>query len=78
MLHRLDARPLLGTITIPTLVVVGRQDEWSPVPQHETIARSIPGAHLEVIENSGHMVTLEQPEAVSATLAAWLSNLPDC
>ena len=78
LLHRPDAAPLLTTITVPTLVVVGRQDEWSPVTQHERITESIPGARLEVIEDAGHMVTLEQPEAVSALLGDWLSSLPDC
>ena len=78
LLHRPDATPLLGTITVPTLVVVGRQDEWSPVAQHERIAESIAGSRLEVIEESGHMVTLEQPDIVSAMLADWLSSLRDC
>ena len=78
LLHRPDATSLLGTITVPTLVVVGRHDEWSPVEQHERIAASIPGGRLEVIEDSGHMVTLERPDAVSTLLADWLTNLPDC
>ena len=78
LLHRPDAAPLLGTITVPTLIVVGRHDEWSPVEQHERIAGSIPGARLAVIEDAGHMVTLERPEAVSALLGDWLTNLPDC
>ena len=78
LLHRPDAAPLLGTITVPALIVVGRHDEWSPVEQHERIAGSIPGARLAVIEDAGHMVTLERPEAVSALLGDWLTNLPDC
>ena len=41
LLNRPDATALLGTITVPTLVIVGRQDEWSPVAQHETIAAAI-------------------------------------
>ncbi len=78
LLSRPDATPLLGTITVPTLVIVGRQDEWSPVDQHEAIAGAIPGARLAVIENSGHMVTLEQPAVVAAMLVDWMRDrLPD-
>jgi pimeloyl-ACP methyl ester carboxylesterase len=78
LLHRPDAAPLLDTITVPTLIVVGRHDEWSPVEQHERIAGSISGARLAVIEDAGHMATLERPEVVSALLGDWLTNLPDC
>ena len=44
LLDRPDARPLLPTITCPTLVMVGRQDRWSPLAQHEEMAAAIPGA----------------------------------
>ncbi len=76
LLTRPDARPLLGTITVPTLVVVGREDAWSPVEQHEELAAAIPGARLEIVEHSGHMVTVEQPDAVTALLREWLTHLP--
>ena len=72
LLARPDATPLLATITVPTLVIVGRQDEWSPVAQHETITAAMTGARLEIIDHSGHMVTVEQPDAVTALLREWL------
>lgn len=75
LLGRPDATPLLASITVPTLVVVGRQDEWSPVAQHETIAAAIPDARLEIVEDAGHMVTVEQPDAVTALLRDWLRDL---
>jgi pimeloyl-ACP methyl ester carboxylesterase len=75
LLTRPDATALLGTITVPTLIIVGRQDEWSPVPQHELIAGAIAGARLEVIENSGHMVMFEQPAAVTDLLVEWVGDL---
>ena len=74
LLTRPDATPLLGTITVPTLLIVGRQDEWSPVLQHERIAAAIVGARLEVIEHSGHMVTLEQPDVVAEMLVDWIHD----
>ncbi len=72
LLDRPDARPQLGRITCPTLVMVGRQDRWSPLAQHEEIAAAIPGAALVVVEDSGHMAPVEQPEQVTRALLAWL------
>ena len=65
LLNRADARPLLRTIRCPTLVMVGRQDCWSPIAQHEEIASLIPHAQLRIIEESGHMSPVEQPDQVS-------------
>ncbi len=75
LLGRPDATSLLATITVPTLVIVGRQDEWSPVAQHEAITAAVAGARLEVVENSGHMLTVEQPDAVTRLLRDWLLEL---
>jgi len=72
LVTRPDPRPLLPTIACPTLIMVGRQDRWSPLGQHEEIAALIPQAELVVIEDSGHMVTVEQPEQVSQALLRWL------
>ena len=68
LLGRPDAQPLLPTIDFPTIVAVGRQDEWSTVAQHEDFAKAIPGAKLSVVEDSGHFVPVEQPEALTAIL----------
>ncbi len=68
LLGRPDFRPLLSRISCPTLVAVGRQDEWSTVREHEDIAAAIPGAGLEVIEDSGHFTPVEQPSALTAAL----------
>lgn len=72
LLDRPDARTALSAIQCPTLVLCGREDIWSPVAQHEEIARLIPGAKLVVIEKCGHMSPAEQPEAVTAALREWI------
>lgn len=72
LLDRPDAAAGLGAITCPVLVGVGRQDVWSPLAQHETIAAGIAGATLVVFEDSGHMAPMEQPGAVTAAMRAWL------
>jgi pimeloyl-ACP methyl ester carboxylesterase len=72
LLNRPDPRALLPTIRCPVLVMVGRQDRWSPPAQHQEIAALIPNAELVVIEDSGHMSTVEQPDQVSRALLRWL------
>lgn len=73
LLNRPDARTHLSRIACPTLVMVGRQDRWSPLAQHEEIAAAIPNAELVIIEDSGHMSLVEQPEQISRALLRWLN-----
>ena len=75
LLERPDSRPLLPEIHCPTMVLCGRQDSWNSLAQHETMAAAIPNSKLVVIENCGHMCTMEQPEAVTAALMDWLNRL---
>jgi uncharacterized protein (TIGR02246 family) len=72
LLARPDASEQLAAIDCPTLVLCGREDSWSPLSQHLQMAAIIRGARLSIIEDSGHMSTLEQPQAVSAALVEWL------
>jgi len=74
LLARPDATVVLPTISGPTLVLTGEQDLWSPPAQHATITRAIHGAVLEVISHSGHMTTMEQPEAVTNAMVRWLQR----
>jgi pimeloyl-ACP methyl ester carboxylesterase len=75
LLHRPDAAPLLPTIRVPTLVLCGHEDVWSPLQRHVEIAAAIPGATLVDIPTCGHMSTMERPDAVSAALRAWLEQV---
>lgn len=75
LLDRPDSRSDLGRITVPTLVVCGRQDALTPPKVHQEIADGIPGARLTVIEDCGHLSPLEQPAAVSALMRLWLGGL---
>ena len=74
LLNRADAAPLLPAITCPTLVLTGREDAWSPPAQHAAMAQAIDGAALCIVEQCGHMSTMEQPEAVSAAMSNWLAR----
>jgi len=72
IIGRPDSRPGLGKIACPTLVLVGEGDEATPPELAREIAAAIPGARLTVIPNSGHLSTLEEPEAVTAALVDWM------
>ena len=73
IMSRPDSRPLLGSIRCPTLVLVGDGDAATPPELNKEIADGIAGAKLSVVPDSGHLSTLEQPEAVNAALSAWLA-----
>jgi len=72
LLTRPDASDVLPGIACPTLLLCGRKDQWSPLARHEQMAQLIPGARLGVIEQAGHMTTMECPDQVSAALRAFL------
>lgn len=72
LLNRPDATPVLGTIRCPTLILCGAQDTWSPPERHERMVSLIPGSYSRVIDNCGHMSTMEQPARVLAALEEWL------
>ncbi|MGD1324622.1 alpha/beta fold hydrolase [Pandoraea pnomenusa] len=72
--RRPDATSLLADVRCPTLVLCGRQDTWSPLARHATMAGAIPGAVLCVVEHSGHMSPMERPEDVAGAMRAWLSQ----
>jgi pimeloyl-ACP methyl ester carboxylesterase len=73
IMSRADNRGLLAAITCPTLALCGRQDALTPLARHEEIAAGIRNSRLEVIENCGHLSTLERPAEVSAALRRWLA-----
>ena len=72
IMDRLDSAPTLTLISCPTLVLCGRQDMATPLHLHEAMADGIEGAELVVVEDSGHLSTLEKPDVVSAALRRWL------
>jgi len=76
IMSRPDFRAALPAIACPTLVLCGRQDAITLLSLHEEIAAAIKGAQLVVLEECGHLSTLEKPEEVSAAMREWLSSRP--
>lgn len=73
IMSRPESLSSLAAIECPTLALCGRQDGLTPLARHEEIAAAIAGARLEVIEQCGHLSTLEKPAEVNASLRRWLS-----
>lgn len=69
-----DLRPVLGKIACPTLVVAGDLDFICGPAQAVPISEGIPGAHLEVIPDCGHMPALEAPQAYREAVTRFLSS----
>lgn len=74
LLTRPDVTALLPKIASPTLVGCGAEDLWSPLSVHEAMAAAIPGAQLVSIPDSGHMVSVEAPDVVTAILRSWMDE----
>lgn len=72
IISREDSRPLLDTIKIPTLVVVGKDDTLILPDEGREIANGIAGAKLAEVDHAGHMCMTEQPETVTRLLADFL------
>jgi pimeloyl-ACP methyl ester carboxylesterase len=69
---RVDRRPDLPKITCPTIVVCGRDDAALPLFLSEEISAAIKGSELIVIEQCGHLITMEKPEETNTILKRWL------
>lgn len=72
ILSRDDSRELLAGVTVPTLVMCGRDDQLTPVDLSEEMAAAIPNADLRIVETCGHLPALEKPDACGEALRDWL------
>lgn len=72
---RPDQTETLRRFAGPALVLCGRDDTLCPVERHSLMHELMPNSHLEIIENAGHLPTLEQPEQTTAALSRWLERL---
>jgi pimeloyl-ACP methyl ester carboxylesterase len=70
-----DVMERIRTLGVPTLVVVGRDDQLTPLRYSEFLARAIPGARLVIAERAGHYVHLEQPDLVNRAIRDFLASL---
>ncbi len=75
MAVRPDSTDLLPQIECPTLIIVGEDDQATPVADSEYLADRIPKSTLAVIPKAGHLSNLEQPQAFNDALGSFLQKL---
>lgn len=74
IMGRIDSRPTLGQVAVPTLVGVGENDTLTPLELAREMASGIAGAELVIFPDSAHLPTMENPEAVADAMRAWLAR----
>jgi pimeloyl-ACP methyl ester carboxylesterase len=74
MMDRPDSTATVAALRVPTLIIVGEEDELTPVAESRRMADAVAGAILEVIPAAGHLSNLEQPARFNATLSAFLTS----
>ena len=72
---RVDYLPLLDLISVPTLVVVGRQDSYTPVSVAQQLHERIRHSSLRIIEDAAHLPNLERSEQFNRVVLAFLRAL---
>ncbi|MDX3663466.1 alpha/beta hydrolase [Streptomyces sp. ID05-26A] len=72
--ERPDYSEILRTITVPTLVIVGSEDEYTPVKDAEYMSERVPGSALVVVDGAAHMPNLERPEVFNRAVEELLAQ----
>ena len=75
MARRPDSTPLLRSMRVPTLIIVGREDSLTTVSDAEKMANSIPGSQLVVIPEAAHLTTMEKPSEVNSAIRRFLQRV---
>ena len=74
VMARPDARLHLGTVCCPTLVMCGDSDQLTPPECSREIVQLIKGSEFVMLQECGHMLTMERPAEVNAALLHWLTD----
>ena len=69
---RADQLNTIQSINIPVLIMCGSEDKLCTVERHEMMHNMISDSDLKIINNAGHMPTLEQPRETTEVLKEWL------
>ncbi|MGQ0733968.1 MAG: alpha/beta fold hydrolase [Acidobacteriota bacterium] len=75
MMERPASFDVVAALAVPAIIVVGEEDELTPVDDSRRMAEASPGARLVVVPRAGHLVNLEQPDAFNAAIRGFLGQL---
>lgn len=71
--HR-DMQAVLRRASCPVQVICGESDTLIPEKRHQVMVEFLPDGELSVVPRSGHVPTLQNPEAVTQILRHWLAR----
>lgn len=74
--NQFDVTAQLAQIQIPTLILCGAEDLMTPPKYSHYLKDNLPHAQLHILEKTGHMLTLEQPEVVAKLMKHFLDEIP--
>jgi 3-oxoadipate enol-lactonase len=74
-ISQLDLTDKISAIKVPTVVVVGEEDQGTPVAASRAIQGQIAGSQLEIIKSAAHLSNLEQPEEFTRIITTFLSRV---
>lgn len=74
--ERSDYVASLSRVRVPTLIVVGSDDEFTPIGDARFMHRIIPGSTLVVVEGAAHLPNLERPAEFNEALSDFLASIP--
>jgi pimeloyl-ACP methyl ester carboxylesterase len=77
MAARPDSFDVLAGTDVPALVLVGDEDQLSPVAQAQEMADALPQGRLVVLPQAGHLTAVEDPASFSAAVTGFLRELPE-
>jgi pimeloyl-ACP methyl ester carboxylesterase len=75
MMGRPDSRPMLGYVSVPTLILCGDEDVLTPPADSDALHAAIRGSRLATIEQAGHLSNIEAPDRFSLALNSFLGEL---
>jgi pimeloyl-ACP methyl ester carboxylesterase len=75
IMTRIDSKPVLSTISVPTTIIVGDEDVITPPSDAQFMHERIPGSTLVTIRGAGHMSNLEDPDAFNNAMNEALATL---
>jgi 3-oxoadipate enol-lactonase len=74
LMRRPDSTGDLSRIEVPTLIIVGEEDEVTPIADAAAMHRAIRGSSLTILPRAGHLSNLEAADAFSTTISTWVAS----